>query len=126
MENKVNEHSAIATFSLKISDLPILNKIEKLGDLEGKSRSAMIVTAIQEYLHHHDPPNFQPTLDHAVNIGMSVKSSSVCCVGECKRKAKHRLVLKDYEGKTETFNVCDLHKRWRHKVFNQVVGHKQI
>jgi metal-responsive CopG/Arc/MetJ family transcriptional regulator len=116
----------VRSFSIKVSELEDLDKLKKLAALDNKSLSEMIKAAIREYLSHHTPPNPQGTLDRALNVNMPLKPSNQCCVEGCKRKAKHHLILQNYEDKKEAFNVCEVHKYWRHQTFKKLVGHKDI
>ena len=101
-------------------------KRERKTFAEKKGQSAAVKRAMWEYVEHHPVPNPQVTLERGFNLGMPTKPSDVCCVNDCRAKAVFLLTLKDFNGKTETFNVCYRHKRWKHERFRYLASFKPI
>jgi len=100
--------------------------IEKLAAREGASKSQIFLKALIEYVNRHCVPNPQLTLDRSLSLGLPAKPSNICCVPECKRKAKYILRLSNYNGKVESFPVCEAHREWRHKDYRFLVAFGEL
>lgn len=119
----LNKQQIIKSFSVKKEHYNILAQFMEIARRERKTFeekdgfSSCVIRALKEYAEHHPLPNPQVTLQRSFNLDMPAKFTFECCVPTCKRKAKLMLTLKDFEGKTEQFQVCIDHARWRHKQF---------
>ena len=118
----------IKTFSFpnNIQIHELFTLFDKLAKREGVPKSQLFLKALIEYVNRHCVPNPQMTLDRTLELGLPAKAHDVCCVPGCKRKAKFRKQLRSYDGKTEIFQVCEFHKRWRHKDFPFLISFKKL
>lgn len=113
----LNKSYLIKTFSFPntAQTHELFRMFDELAQREGTSKSQLFLKALVEYVNRHCVPNPQMTLDRALTVGLPAKPSDVCCVPNCKRKAKFLKQLRNYNGKTEFFQVCEVHKKWRPK-----------
>jgi len=118
---------AIHTFSVPQEEAETLIKLQEYANREFKgNRSQAIIFAIKECLERHTPSNPQPTIDRCLKLNMPIKSNSLCCVLGCIAKSHYQLTLKNFEGKEETFNLCERHRKWRHGDFKFIVRMKRL
>lgn len=124
----MNKKYIIKSISLPDEEetIKLLFDLKQRAKIDGWSFSKLTLSALREYLIHHPIPNPQATLDRSLALGMRLKSSSQCCVGDCRRKARMHLILKNYKGETEVFPVCKEHKHWHHPKFKFLQGVKPI
>jgi hypothetical protein len=116
----------ITSLNIPMTESEFLQRFDEIARRDGKSRSQLILISMKEYMERHTPPNPQATLERTMAVNMPVKSNNCCCVPDCRGKAKYRLNLKDFNGKTEVFNTCLRHKNWRHEKFKFLVGVKEL
>ena len=116
----------VKSFSVKQEKAAILNGFLAFCEREHITFSDGVVWALEDFLKRHTPPNPQPTLDRCLSLGMPVKPNTMCFVPECRAKAQYQLVLKNFKGEEQLFNVCARHKRWKHKEYRFVVRHKKL
>jgi len=116
----------IRSFSVKKEFYPFFASFLEKCKREHWDFSYAVNLAIKEFVERHCIPNPQVTLDRALNTGLPAKPYNVCCVPECKRKVAYRLILQNYEGKTEVFQVCRLHREWRHPDYRFIVGFREV
>ena len=104
----------------------LFKDLDAIGQRDGWTKSHTFLTALKEYVEHHPLPNPQAQIDRMLEVQMPHKPVHQCCVGSCRRKAEFLETLKDFEGKTERFQVCSIHKNWRHPRFKFLVNYRQI
>jgi hypothetical protein len=115
---KIGTVRIIRSFSVTPEEQETLIKFQEFVDREFRGNlSQGIIFSMKETLERHTPSNPQPTIDRCLTLNMPVKSNNLCCVTGCTGKAHYKLTLKNYEGKEEIFNVCWLHRKWRHPTF---------
>lgn len=123
----LNTVRAVKSFSVPPEECNTLASFIEFSNREFKGNfSQAIIFAMKETLERHTPANPQPTIDRCLRLNMPVKSNLLCCVPGCIAKAKHRLTLKNFDGKTEPFNVCETHKKWKHPEYKFVVRRKPL
>jgi len=122
----LNTVRIVKSISVKPENCNTLKRFMAFCEREHISFSDGVLWAMDEFLKVHTPPNPQPTLDRMFNLGMPAKPNTLCFVAGCRRKSVFRLVLQDFEGRTELFNVCAKHKRWRHPRFRFIVRLKTL
>lgn len=116
----------VKSFSVKQEKAQILETFQAFCKREHLTFSDGIMWALEDFVRRHTPPNPQPTLDRCLRLGMPVKPNTMCFVPDCRAKAKHQLILKNFRGNEEVFNVCTSHKRWKHKEYRFIVRSKKI
>jgi len=117
----------IKTFSVTQEESKILSKLDEFADREFKgNKSQTIIFLLKEGLERHTPSNPQPTIDRCLNLNMPVKSNNLCCVPGCIAKTSYKLILKNFQGKEETFNVCNKHRTWKHHDFRFLKSSKRL
>jgi len=128
LNNLLNKYKSylIKSFSVKAEFYPFFAKFLEKCEREHWDFSYAVNLAIKEFVDRHCVPNPQMTLERTLELGLPAKAHDVCCVPGCKRKAKFRKQLRSYDGKTEIFQVCEFHKRWRHKDFPFLISFKKL
>jgi len=116
----------VKSFSVKPSDFNTLVAFLEISQREDSDFSTTVVRAMQEYVQHHSIPNPQARLDRILDIELPHKPRWQCCVPECKAKATYVLFLKDYEGKTESFQVCSQHQKWKHSRYKFLSAYREL
>lgn len=88
----------------------LINKIEQHRNVypNYKTKLTKLNTRLQKFLTLY----FSSTLSHSHS--------------QILGKAKFRLQLKDFGGKTEMFHVCMRHKNWRHSQFRFLISYGEI
>ena len=118
-------HKSLA-FPPTEESIKMLKDADVSAKRDGWSFSHFVAVAIQEYLNHHPLPNPQSQIDRMLEVEMPHKPVTQCCVQGCRGKAKSLLTLKDFNGKTEQFQVCLNHKLWKHPKFRFLVSFREI
>jgi len=116
----------VKSFSVKMEKKGVLEQFVAFCGREHITFSDGILWALEEFNKRHTPGNPQPTLDRCLALGMPVKPNTMCFVPDCRARARHQIVLKNFDGKEQLFNVCDRHKRWRHPEFKFIVRRKTL
>jgi len=122
----LNTSRIVKSFSVKPDDCNTLAAFIEISRREDPDFSTTVVKAMREYVQRHAVPNPQARLDRLLEIGLPHKPSWQCCVPGCEAKAQFQLILRDFDSKTELFQVCKKHKRWTHSRFKFLVGWKDI
>ena len=117
----INKSLIIKSFSVTKPDFHNFAAFMEISEREDPNFTCTIMKAIREYVRAHHIPNPQSTLPRSLELGLKAKSKHVCCVGDCRGKARFLLTLRNFEGKQEQFQVCRAHKRWRHPHFKAVI-----
>lgn len=124
---KAGSLRSIVSLSVPQEEIETINKFQEFVDREFKgNRSQAIIFAMKETLERHTPSNPQPTIDRCLALNMPVKSNSLCCIPGCIAKASYIIILKNFQGKEETFNVCEKHKHWKHKDYKFLKASKPL
>jgi len=118
-------HKSLA-FPNRDDIVALLQDLDVIAKRDGWSFSHLATVAFQEFRQHHPLPNPQAQIDRMLDIQMPHKSVSQCCVGVCKRKAIQLLTLKNFEGKTQQFQVCEGHKNWRHPKYKFLLNYREM
>jgi hypothetical protein len=128
LNNLLNKYKSylIKSFSVKAEFYPFFAKFLEKCEMEHWDFSYAVNLAIKEFVERHCVPNPQMTLDRGLELGLPAKAHDVCCVPGCKRKAKYILRLGNYNGKVESFQVCEGHKEWRHRDYRFLMNFKQL
>ena len=133
--NTVLQYSRIVkSFSVKREDCNTLKAFMEIARRERNSFedqtgfSAAIIRAMKEYVEHHPIPNPQCTLDRNFKTDMPARSINQCCVANCNCKARFLLTLRDIQGETEQFQVCEDHfkVKWTHPRFRWLQCWKRL
>jgi len=111
---------------LLLQDFMEKAKLERTSFASKDGFSELAIRAFTEYMQRHPLPNPQGRLDRIIATNLPQKPSNMCCVPTCRGKAKFRLQLKDFNGKTEMFHVCERHKNWRHSQFRFLISYGEI
>jgi len=128
----INKSIIVKSISFRKEHFPILFQFIEKARLERSSSasktgfSELAIKAFSEYLQRHPLPNPQTILEHFSLTGLPAKPAWQCCVPNCNNKARFQLILKDFQGKTETFRVCQVHRKWKHNRFRFLVGFGEI
>jgi hypothetical protein len=118
----------VKTFSITPEKIPIYKEFCRIAEREAGPRgfSEVLLKAMEEYVKRHSIPNPQTTLNRTLELGIPAKRYDMCSVPNCKRKAAYQKTLRNYNGKTEVFNVCENHKKWRHPDYPFIVSFKTL
>lgn len=127
LNNLLNKSKSyfIKSFSVKREYFPFFVRFLEKCEREHWDFSYAVNLAIKEFVERHCVPNPQVTLDRCF-IGLPAKPHNVCCVPNCNRKIRYRLQLSNYKNQTMTFQVCELHKNWRHKDYPILTAFKDL
>ena len=122
----LNTVRIVKSFSVKPEKCNTLTAFIKFCEREHITFSSGVIWALEDFLKRHTPPNPQPTLDRSFNLEMPAKPNTICCVPDCRAKSRYQIVLRDFHGKEEVFNVCGRHRRWKHPKFRFIVRSREL
>ena len=122
----LNTVRIIKSFSVKSEKCNTLDAFMEIVRREHISFSDGVIWALEEFNQRHTPANPQPTLDRILRTNMPVKPNTECFVEGCKAKSKYQVVLRNFKGEEQTFNVCKLHRRWKHPEFKYPIRAKRL
>ena len=122
----LNKSLIIKSFSVTRQDFHNFAAFLEISQREDPTFTCTVMKAIREYVRTHHIPNPQSTLPRSLALGLKAKSKHLCCVGDCRGKARFLLTLRNFQGQQEQFQVCRQHKRWRHPQFKSVIRVKPI
>jgi hypothetical protein len=124
--NKKSYYNKSFSFPKTVEVDEIFQKLDEIARRDRWTKSQTFLVALKEFVTRHQLPNPQAQIDRILKLKLPHKPINICCVPNCRGKAKFRLQLQDFGGKTEMFHVCERHKNWRHPQFRFLISYGEI